>query len=104
MMPTILSVTTVRAHSGKADETIALLSKVKKVFVRMGAKARIVQQMYGAAPTTISLVTEHASWSDFGTTQEKVASDSEMQGILTAARANPVSDIVLRQISTELDV
>ncbi|TAL32566.1 hypothetical protein [Phenylobacterium sp.] len=103
-MPTVLSVTTVRAHNGKADETVALLSKVKKVFERVGVKARIVQQMYGATPATLSLVTEHPSWADFGATQDKLASDSEMQGILAAARANPVSDIVLRQISVEMDI
>ena len=103
-MAKVLSVTTSRVHHGKWQEALAVHGKIKKCLNRLGGAARILTQMYGATPSTITTVVEFAGWAEFGAFSAKAESDSELQGLIASLRANPVSEIIQRSVSTELAV
>jgi hypothetical protein len=103
-MPAILSVTASRIRDGKLPRALETYGKLKKIIERLGGKARVVSQAYGAAPLTIAFIIESAGWTEFGVLSDKADKDSELQALLAEIRANPYSDIVARAVSTELDV
>jgi len=102
-MAAVLSVTTARPRDGKFQATLALYGRLKKEVERLGGKVRITQQLYGAAPGTVSFIVEVGSWAEFGALTEKGEKDAGYQAILAEARANPLTDIVQRFVSTEIE-
>jgi hypothetical protein len=100
----VVSVTTARVRDGKLEEILTLYGRLKKTVERLGGKARVVQQVYGPLPLTLSFVVENESWAAYGTFVEKAEKDSEYQAILAEARANPRSDIIQRSIGNEVAV
>ena len=103
-MAAVFAVTTSRVRDGKLNEILALYGRLKKAVERLGGKARVVQQLYGATPMTLSFTIETDGWAAFGALTEKLEGDAECQAILAEARANPRSDIIGRTVATELDV
>jgi hypothetical protein len=103
-MAAILSVTTSRPHPGKYAEALAALTALKGHLERNGGKCRIVSQAFGATPLTLTLITENASWADFGAMSQKAEADKALQAFIASMRAKPVMDIVVRGVSTEISV
>jgi hypothetical protein len=101
-MAAILSVTTMRPHPGKHAAALAALKTLKGHLERQGGKCRLVTQAFGATPLTLTLITENASWAEFGAMSQKAETDEAMQAFLTSVRANPVMDVVTRGVSTEI--
>jgi hypothetical protein len=103
-MAAVLAVTTVRARDGRFQDLVANLAKLRKIIERAGGKYRVVSQMYGATPTTVTTIVETASWTEFGALGEKLENDADYQAIIAEARANPWGDIIARGVSTEIAV
>jgi hypothetical protein len=103
-MAAILSVTTSRPHPGKYADALATFAALKGHLERLGGKCRIVTQAFGATPLTLTLITENASWAEFGAMSTKAETDKALQAFLVTVRANPTADIVVRGVSTEISV
>lgn len=103
-MAAILSVTTSRPHPGKYADALAAFATLKGHLERLGGKCRIVSQAFGATPLTLTLITENASWAEFGAMSQKAETDSGLQAFVTGMRAKPVMDIIVRGVSTEIKV
>lgn len=103
-MAKVTSVLVARVRDGQTDEVLKIYGRVKKAAERLGAKARVLQQMYGPYPQAISFVSEFDSWPAYAAYVEKVDKDSEFQAILADARAHPRTDIISRSVSNEVDV
>jgi hypothetical protein len=101
-MATILSVTTFRPHAGKYADGLATVRTLKGHLERLGGKCRIVTQAFGATPLTLTLISENASWAEFGAMSQKAETDDGLQAFLTTVRANPTMDVVTRGLSTEI--
>ena len=101
-MAAILSVTTFRPHPGKHADGLTTIKTLKGHLERLGGKCRIVTQAFGATPLTLTLITENASWAEFGAMSGKAETDSGLQTFLTGVRANPSMDVVTRGVSTEI--
>jgi len=103
-MASIFAITTSRVRDGKFDEIVALYGRLKRLVERHGGKARVIQQTYGATPTTLSFVAETEGWAGFAALTEKLEADGEYQAVLAEARANPRSDIIQRSVGVEIAV
>jgi len=103
-MAAVLAVTTSRIRDGKFQEAVGNYGKLRKIIERAGGKFRVVTQMYGATPTTVTVIVETAGWTEFGALGAKLEADADYQGFIAAARANPWGDIVARGVSTEIAV
>ncbi|HXQ47655.1 MAG TPA: hypothetical protein VN806_13620 [Caulobacteraceae bacterium] len=103
-MAKILSVTTSRVRDGKQADYLAAMAKLKAFVEGNGATMRVLQQTYGGNPLTITTVIECPDWAAFGAFSAKLEKDSGVQALLAQLRANPVSDIIARGVSTEVDV
>ncbi|HXQ09724.1 MAG TPA: hypothetical protein VN805_01870 [Caulobacteraceae bacterium] len=103
-MAAVLSVTTSRVRDGKLADYLAAIGKLKKMVEGHGGKVRVVSQAYGGNPLTVSVIIESASWTAFGALSEKLEKDAKVQALVADLRAKPVSDIIARGVSTELDV
>jgi len=103
-MAAILAVTTIRVRDGKFEEALAGLGNLKKIIERAGGSYRLVTQMYGATPATVTSIVETAGWTEFGALGAKLEADADYQGFVAALRANPWADVVTRGVSTELAI
>jgi len=103
-MATVLAVTTARIRDGKFQIALDQFGKLRTIIERAGGKYRVVTQVYGATPTTVTSIVETASWAAFGALGEKLEADPDYQAFIAAARVNPWADIVTRGVSTELPV
>ena len=103
-MAAVLAVTTARVRDGKFPAALAQYAKLKAIIERAGGKYRLVTQLYGATPMTVTSIVEVGSWAEFGALNEKLEADSDYQAFVAEARANPWADIAARGVSTEIAV
>jgi uncharacterized protein (DUF1330 family) len=86
----IISVLTLRVRDGKMSEVLENLKTVKRVVERAGGKYQVVQELFGAAPRTLSAISEYPDWNGLA----KVRSDPDMQQLMLRLRdtINPSAD------------
>jgi len=98
----IMTVLTVRIRDGKTSQVLEDLKTVKRAVERAGGKYRLVQQVFGANPRTLSSISEYPDWNSIG----KLRSDPEMQQLLARIRDNtdPAADPVAASLVEDVPI